>query len=121
VGDVGEGDVGLEDLLGDHHPEAGVELRRAAGQESGLARPGRSSKHDGQPGPNTGSQELGCAAVQRLPGHELVEGPEWQAGELANVDEHVALPGHVAVDDVQPGAALELGVLKALGWIQLAV
>lgn len=26
-------------------------------------------------------------------GYELVEGPEWQASELPDVDEHVAVPG----------------------------
>ena len=34
--DVGHRDVRLEDLLGDHHPQAGIELGRAARQQGGL-------------------------------------------------------------------------------------
>ncbi len=70
---------------------------------------------------DAGSKELRGTAVQHLPLDQLVERAERQAGELPDVDEHVALPGHVTVDDVQPGTALELGVLKPLGGIELAV
>ena len=30
-------------------------------------------------------------------------------------------PGHVTVDDVDPGAVVELGILQAVGRVQLAV
>ena len=43
------------------------------------------------------------------------------AGELADVHEDMPDAGHVAVDDVDEGAVVELGVLQAVGRIQLAV
>ncbi len=52
---------------------------------------------------------------------QLVEVPEHDAGELPDVDHDVAAPGDVAVDDVEPGAVVELGVLQALGRVELAV
>ncbi len=43
------------------------------------------------------------------------------AAELADVHQHMAAAGDVAVHDVDPGAVVELGVLQALGGIQAAV
>jgi hypothetical protein len=42
-------------------------------------------------------------------------------GELPDVHEHVPAAGDVAVDDVDPGAVVELRVLEAVGRVQLAV
>ena len=52
---------------------------------------------------------------------QLVERAERHAGELADVDEQVAAAADVAVHDVQAGAVVELGVLQALGRVELAV
>ena len=41
--------------------------------------------------------------------------------ELADVHEYVAVAADVAVDDVQAGPGVELGVLQALGGVELAV
>ena len=46
---------------------------------------------------------------------------ERDAGELADVHEHMAAAGDVAVHDVDAGAVVELGVLQSLGRIELAV
>jgi hypothetical protein len=43
------------------------------------------------------------------------------AGELADVNEDMPDAGHVAVDDVDTGAVVELGVQQSVGRIQLAV
>jgi hypothetical protein len=60
AGDVGQRDVGLEDLLGHHDPQGGVELGGAARQQGGLARARRAGEDDREaPGPHAGPQELG--------------------------------------------------------------
>ena len=52
---------------------------------------------------------------------QLGERPERDAGELPDVDQHVPAAGDVAMHDVDPGAVVELGVLQALGRVELAV
>ena len=44
-----------------------------------------------------------------------------QPGELADVYEKVTVPSDVRMDDVDPGAAVELRVLQTFGGVQLAV
>ena len=46
---------------------------------------------------------------------------ERDAGELPDVDHHVAAPADVAVHDVEAGTVVELGVLQALGGVELAM
>ncbi len=66
-------------------------------------------------------RNCGGARGQHVALDELVERPERDAGELADVHHHVAAAADVAVDDVQPGAVVELRVLQALGRVELAV
>ena len=120
-GHVGQGDVGLEDLLGDDHPLGRVELGRAARQERGLARAGGAGEHDRELGPHAGGEEPGHGRAEHVAGHQFVERAEGHAGEAADVDHQVAAAADVAVHDVQPRPVVELGVLQALGRVELAV
>ena len=120
-GDVRQRDVGLEDLLGDDDPQRGVELGRAARQQRRLARAGRAGEDDREPGADARPKEVGDAAIEHVPLDQLVERSERDAGELADVDDDVAAAGDVAVHDVEPGPVVELGVLKTLGRVELAV
>ena len=83
--------------------------------------PGAPAKIDRAVGPHAGLEEGGDGAGEHVPADELVEVPEHHAGELADVDHDVAAAGDVAVDDVEPGAVVELGVLEPLGGVELAV
>jgi hypothetical protein len=118
---VRQRDVGLEDLLGHHDPQRGVELGQAAGHEGGLARPRRPGEHHGEAGADAGPQERRHLRRQHPALHQLVDPLERDPGELADVHHHVAAAGDVAVDDVQSGAVVELGILQALGGIEGAV
>ncbi len=121
LGHVRHGDVGLEHLLGHHDPQRRVELGRRARQQRRLARPRRPGEHDRQPRPHARGQQRGHLGGQHVALDQLAERAERDAGELADVDEHVAAAGDVAVHDVDPGAVVELGVLQALGRVEAAV
>ena len=66
-------------------------------------------------------RNVGDLVAEHVALDELVELAERHAGELADVDHHVAVAGDVAVDDVEAGAVVELRVLQALGRVELAV
>ena len=119
--DVRQRHVGLEHLLRDHDPERRVELGGAAAQQRRLAAPRRTGEHDREPGAHAGGEELGRVGGQHPPLDELVELGERHAGELPDVHHDVPAATQVAVDDVQPGAVVELGVLEPLGRVELAV
>ena len=69
----------------------------------------------------TAAARKAAAGRTRCPSDELVEAADRDPGELADVDHQVVPAAQVAVDDVQPGAVVELCILEALGRIQLAV
>jgi len=68
-----------------------------------------------------GLDEAGDRQVEHVPLDELVQSADLDAGELADVDQDVAVAADVVVDDVEAAAVVELGVLQAFGGIQLAV
>ena len=121
VGHVRQRDVALEDLLGDDRAQGRVELGRRARQQRRLAGTGTPGEDDRQPRPHARPQERRHLRRQHLALDQLVQRRERDAREAPDVDQHVAAAGHVAVDDVDPGAVVELGVLQALCRVQLAV
>ena len=120
--DVRQRDVGLEDLLGDDDPQRRVELGGAARQQRGLARPGRRRRTRSTAGPartRAGTRPPARVSMSRATSSSRLRNGD--AGELADVHDHVAAAADVAVDDVQAGAVVELRVLEALGGVELAV
>ena len=121
AGEVGDGDVGFEDLFGPDDAECGVEFCGAAGHEGGLAAAGGAGEDDGGAGFDASGEEACGGGGEGAAFGELAEGAVGDAGELADVDEEVAAAGEVAVDDVEAGAVVELGVLESFGGVELAV
>ena len=96
----------------------------AAQQDSSvvLPEPGRAGEDDREPGPHARPQELGRPARSSMSrSTSSSSSRNGHAGELADVHHHVAAAADVAVDDVEPGAVVELRVLQALGRVELAV
>ena len=87
-----------------------------------LPEPGAPGEHDGQAGPHARPRGTAAACgVSMSRSTSSSRRPEGDAGELADVDHEVAAAAEVAVDDVEAGAVVELGVLEALGGVELAV
>ena len=118
---VRQRDVRFEDLLGDDDPQRRVQLRGAAGEQRGLARPGCARHHDRLPAAHARGEERRRLRRQHVALDELVEVAERHAGELPDVDHHVPAAADVAVHDVEAGAVVELRVLQALRRVELAV
>ena len=95
----------------------------AAQHESSVVLPGsRGTGHDdGLPARTHAARKRRGRGGQHVALHELVEVAERHAGELPDVDHHVPASADVAVHDVEAGAVVELGVLQALGRVELAV
>ena len=86
-----------------------------------LPAPGAPANDDRLPRLHAGRAEIGSLCSEHVALHELVERSVRHAGELSDVDDHVAVTAHIAVDDVQPGAIVELRVLEPLGGVELPV
>src|SRR5690606_25285532 len=108
-------------LLGGDDPQPGVQLGGAAGEHRRLPRAGGAGDDHRAAGPDRGLPEGGDRRVEHVAVDQLVEVPEDHPGELPDVDHHVAAAGDVLVDDVEPGAVVELGVLEPLGRVELPV
>ena len=113
--------VSLEDLLGHDDPERGIERGGATGQQRGLAGAGRAGDDDRRTGVDTCREERRGALVEHPGVDELGQITERNARELADVHDEVTTARDVAVDYVQPSAAVELRVLQTFRWIELAV
>jgi hypothetical protein len=74
-----------------------------------LPPPGGAGEHDRQPGPDAGPQERGHPRAQHVSRDQLAQGPERDAGELADVHKHMAAPGDVAELAVCGRGVVELG------------
>ena len=121
VGDVHEREIRLENLLRHYDAQGRIELRRTAGQHRGLARAGSTGEHDRGAGAHASRQEARAGRRDRGPLDEFVEGTKGNTGEFPDVDDDVAAPGNVAVDDVQSRAVVELRVLQPFGRVELAM
>jgi hypothetical protein len=98
--DVGKRDVGLEHLFCHHDSERRIELGEAAREQCRLPRPGSAGEHHRRARPHAGSEERRHADLDGAQVGELVERADGHAGELPDVDEHVAPAANVGVDDV---------------------
>ena len=86
-----------------------------------LPDPGCAGNQDRQSATHARLQEAGRGRVQHAAVDQLGQRSVDHPGELADIDQHVAVAADVGVHDVQPGPVVELGVLQPLGRIQLAM
>src|SRR5207244_12620767 len=86
-----------------------------------LSRTRCAREHDREPSAHAGSKKTGHVRIEHAALDELVERLEGHTGELPDVDDDMAVAADVAVDDVEPGAGVELRVLQSLGRRDLAV
>jgi hypothetical protein len=109
LGHVRHRDVRLELLLGHHDPQTRVELRGRTRQQRRLAAPRGGRRTRSTAGPGRRPAGTRPPAGSACPARPARQGPERDAGELADVHKHMAAPGDVAELAVCGRGVVELG------------